>query len=76
MQDIITIIKLMEQAPNFSTIFFGIFLYTLYNTIKSKCKDDVVKFIREEIQPLKDDVRIIKEKQKQIETKICQKNGL
>jgi hypothetical protein len=75
MQDIITIIKLMEQAPNFSTIFFGIFLYTLYNTIKSKCKDDVVKFIREEIQPLKDDVRIIKEKQKQIETKICS-NGL
>lgn len=65
----------MEQAPNFSTIFFGIFLYTLYNTIKSKCKDDVVKFIREEIKPLKDDVKIIKEKQKEIENKIC-KNGL
>lgn len=76
MQDIITIIKLMEQAPNFSTIFFAIFLYTLYNTIKSKCKDNVVKFIREEIQPLKDDVKIIKEKQKEIETKICPKNGL
>ena len=100
MQDIITIIKLMEQAPSFSVIFgFGFIFLVVYfvknegekkinEKVNKGVKESLTSFIAEqltpiikkvlnvELEPIKNDVITIKEKQKHIEQTICPKNGL
>ena len=43
MNEIIQIMKLMEQAPNFSSITFAVFAYCVFHTIKSKANNEINK---------------------------------
>ena len=60
MNEIMQIMKLMEQAPNFSTagiaLFGYCFGYCLFHTIKSKANNEINKKMDERFKPLEDKV--------------------
>lgn len=58
MNEIIQIMKLMEQAPEFSVAISGIFVYLAIFYIKSKGRDEVLKIIK----PINDRLKTIEEK--------------
>ena len=76
MNELIQIIKLMEQAPNFSTITFAIFAYCLFHTIKSKANNEINKKMDERLKPIEEKVESIGKNVNLLISNICPKNGL
>ena len=58
MNEIIQIMKLMEQAPEFSVAITAIFVYLAIFFIKAKGRDEVLKIIK----PMSDRLKTIEEK--------------
>ena len=56
MNEIIQIMKLMEQAPNFSTVAFAVFAYCVFHTIKSKANNEINKKMDERLKPIEEKV--------------------
>ena len=56
MNEIIQIMKLMEQAPNFSSITFVVFAYCVFHTIKSKANNEINKKMDEKLKPIEEKV--------------------
>ena len=76
MNELIQIIKLMEQAPNFSSITFAIFVYCLFHTIKSKANNEINKKMDERLKPIEEKVGSIEKNVNLLISNICPKNGL
>lgn len=76
MNELIQIIKLMEQAPNFSTIAFAVFTYCLFRTIKSIASDEIDKKMDKRFNPIINDITEIKKDMILLKQNICPKNGL
>jgi len=80
MNEIMQIMKLMEQAPNFSTagiaLFGYCFGYCLFHTIKSKANDEINKKMDEKLKPIEDKVGNIEKNVNLLISNICPKNGL
>ena len=76
MNEIIQIVKLMEQAPNFSTVTFAVFSYCAFHTIKSKTNNELNKKMDERLKPIEDKVGNIEKNVNFIIQNICPKNGL
>ena len=73
MNEIIQIIKLMQQAPNFSTITFAVFGYCLFRTIKSIASDEIDKKMDKRFNPIINDITEIKKDIILLKQNICQK---
>jgi len=73
MNEIMQIMKLMEQAPNFSTVTFAIFAYCLFHTIKSKANNEINKKMDERFKPLEDKVSNIEKNVNLLISNICPK---
>lgn len=73
MNEIIQIIKLMQQAPNFSTITFAVFGYCLFRTIKSIASDEIDKKMDKRFNPIINDITEIKKDMILLKQNICQK---
>jgi hypothetical protein len=73
MNEIIQIVKLMEQAPNFSTVTFAIFGYCLFHTIKSKANNEINKKMDERFKPIEDKVNNIEKNVSLLISNICPK---
>lgn len=73
MNEIIQIIKLMQQAPNFSTIAFALFGYCLFRTIKSIASDEIDKKMDKRFMPIINDITEIKKDMILLKQNICQK---
>ena len=76
MNEIMQIMKLMEQAPNFSTVAFAVFSYCAFHTIKSKANSELNKKMDERFKPIEDKVGNIEKNVNFIISNICPKNGL
>jgi hypothetical protein len=76
MNEIMQIMKLMEQAPNFSTVAFAVFSYCAFHTIKSKANNELNKKMDERLKPIEDKVGNIEKNVNFIISNICPKNGL
>jgi hypothetical protein len=80
MNEIMQIMKLMEQAPNFSTAGVALFGYCLFFTIKSKAekqvKEKMDERLNERLKPIEDKVGNIEKNINFIIQNICPKNGL
>jgi hypothetical protein len=76
MNEIMQIMKLMEQAPNFSTAGIALFGYCLFHTIKSKANNEINKKMDERFKPLEDKVGNIEKNMNLLISNICPKNGL
>lgn len=76
MNELIQIIKLMEQAPNFSSITFAIFAYCLFHTIKSKANNEINKKMDQRLKPIEEKVESIEKNVNLLISNICPKNGL
>jgi len=76
MNEIMNIMKLMEQAPNFSTVAFAVFSYCAFHTIKSKANNELNKKMDERLKPIEDKVGNIEKNVNFIISNICPKNGL
>ena len=74
------IMKLMEQAPNFSTAGVALFGYCLFFTIKSKAekqvKEKMDERLNERLKPIEDKVGNIEKNINLLISNICPKNGL
>ena len=90
MNEIIQIMKLMEQAPNFSTVAFAVFAYCAFKTIKSFAKEQVDEKVKNSMNEFKKDFNNnmderLKPMEKKVEnieknvylliSNICPKNG-
>ncbi len=73
MNEIIQIIKLMQQAPNFSTITFAVFGYCLFRTIKSIASDEIDKKMDKRFNPIINDITEIKKDMILLKQNFCQK---
>ena len=73
MNEIIQIIKLMQQAPNFSTITFAVFGYCLFRTIKSIASDEIDKKMDKRFNPIINDITEIKTDMILLKQNSCQK---
>jgi chaperonin cofactor prefoldin len=80
MNEIMQIMKLMEQAPNFSTAGVALFGYCLFFTIKSKAekqvKEKMDERLNERLKPIEDKVGNIEKNINLLISNICPKNGL
>jgi len=76
MNEIMQIMKLMEQAPNFSTAGVALFGYCAFTTIKSKANNELNKKMDERLKPIEDKVGNIEKNVNFIISNICPKNGL
>jgi len=76
MNEIMQIMKLMEQAPNFSTAGIAVFSYCAFHTIKSKANSELNKKMDERLKPIEDKVGNIEKNVNFIISNICPKNGL
>jgi hypothetical protein len=76
MNEIMQIMKLMEQAPNFSTVTFAVFSYCAFHTIKSKANNELNKKMDERLKPIEDKVGNIEKNINLLISNICPKNGL
>jgi hypothetical protein len=76
MNEIMQIMKLMEQAPNFSTAGVALFGYCLFFTIKSKAEKQVKEKMDERLKPIEDKVVNIEKNVNLLILNICPKNGL
>jgi tryptophanyl-tRNA synthetase len=91
MNEIMQIMKLMEQAPNFSTAGVALFGYCLFFTIKSKAekqvkekidnsmdkfKSEFNKNMDEKLKPMEKKVENIEKNVYLLISNICPKNGL
>ena len=76
MNEIIQIMKLMEQAPNFSSITFAVFAYCVFHTIKSKANNEINKKMDERLKPIEEKVGSIEKNVNLLISSICPKNGL
>ena len=75
MNEIIQIMKLMEQAPNFSSITFAVFAYCAFHTIKSKANNEINKKMDERLKPIEEKVGSIEKNVNLLISNICPKNG-
>jgi len=57
MNEIIQIMKLMEQAPNFSTVAFAVFAYCAFKTIKSFAKEQVDEKVKNSMNEFKNEFK-------------------
>ena len=57
MNEIIQIMKLMEQAPNFSSITFAVFAYCVFHTIKSLAKEQVEQKVKNSMNEFKNEFK-------------------
>lgn len=73
MNEIMQIMKLMEQAPNFSTAGIALFSYCLFHTIKSKANNEINKKMDERFKPLEDKVGNIEKNMNLLISNICPK---
>lgn len=76
MNELINIVKLMEQAPNFSSITIAVFAYCLFHTIKSKANNEINKKMDERLKPIEEKVGSIEKNVNLLISNICPKNGL
>ena len=78
------IMKLMEQAPNFSMFVGALFIYFSYYYIKNQSKETILSIVKShfnlQIEPIKTDLSQVKNDTSQmnarlskIEQNICQK---
>ena len=84
MNEIMQIMKLMEQAPNFSMFVGALFIYFSYYYIKNQSKETILSIVKShfnlQIEPIKTDLSQVKNDTSQmnarlskIEQNICQK---
>lgn len=57
MNELIQIIKLMEQAPNFSSITMAVFVYCVYRTIKSLVKEQFDEKVKNSMNEFKNEFK-------------------
>ena len=57
MNEIIQIMKLMEQAPNFSSITFAVSAYCVFHTIKSLAKEQVDEKVKNSMNEFKNEFK-------------------
>lgn len=79
-----TIMKLMEQAPNFSMFVGALFIYFSYYYIKNQNKETILNIVKShfnlQIEPIKTDLSQVKndtcqmnQRLSKIEQNICQR---
>ena len=71
MNEFVVIFNLMKQAPEFSTVISGLFVYFAYFYITTKNKET----IKDMLKPVVQDITDIKKEMILIKQNICSKNG-
>ena len=79
MIEIMQIMKLMEQAPNFSMFVGALFIYFSYYYIKNQSKETILSIVKLhfnlQIEPIKTDLSQVKNDTSQVKNETSQMNA-